>query len=238
MANSAYDCALVLQEIVGYDPTDRSSLKFDIPNYTKVLDGDVSGLRIGVDVQRRPSFDAQIDSAFDAAMATFAELGAEVFEIDVPKHDELMLAYTVVLGSEALSHHRPRLGSKWSEYTHGAKMMLAEAAFYSAADYVKSQRVRAAVYAEASRAFRDVDVVASLTSYADPPLLAELERDPTIWVENVSTRYWSALGYPAISIPIGFSGNGLPIGMQVAASPLDEQTLLRVADAYQRQADE
>jgi aspartyl-tRNA(Asn)/glutamyl-tRNA(Gln) amidotransferase subunit A len=237
MANSAYDCALVLQEIVGHDPTDHSSLRVDAPNYTKVLDGDVGGLRIGVDRRCRPTVDPKIDAALDAALATLAELGAQVFEIDVPRHDELMLAYTVVLGGEALSHHRPRLGLSWSEYTGGAKTMLAEAAFYSAADYVKSQRVRAAVCAEASRAFRDVDVVASLTSYTDPPLLEELERDPSGWVENASTRYWSALGYPAISIPIGFSGNGLPIGMQVAASPLDEPTLLRVADAYQRQAD-
>jgi aspartyl-tRNA(Asn)/glutamyl-tRNA(Gln) amidotransferase subunit A len=234
MANSAYDCALLLQAVAGYDPTDRSSRRVDIPNYTKLLDGDLSGLRIGVDVRRRPSADPQLDAAFDAAIATLAALGAQVSDIDAPKHDELMLAYTVVLGSEALSHHRPRLGLKWAEYTHGAKMMLAAAAFYSAADYVKSQRVRAAVGAEASRAFRDLDAVASLTSYADPPLIDELERDPTGWVENVSTRYWSALGYPAITIPIGFSGNGLPIGMQVAASPLDEQTLLRVADAYQR----
>ncbi|MFF3358652.1 amidase [Streptomyces sp. NPDC002917] len=237
MASSAYDCALVLQEIAGHDPSDHSSLRAAIPNYTELLNGDVSGLRIGVDVRRRPSVDPTVDAAFDGAIATLAELGAQVFEVVLPKHDELMLAYSVVLGSEALSYHRSRLGLKWDKYSLGAKLMFAEAAFYSAADYVKSQRVRAAVSAEALGIFRNVDVVASLTSYAEPPLLAELEKDPSSWIQNVSTRYWSALGNTAISIPIGLSVNGLPIGMQLAAAPLREQTLLRVADAYQRQVD-
>jgi aspartyl-tRNA(Asn)/glutamyl-tRNA(Gln) amidotransferase subunit A len=165
-----------------------------------------------------------------------AKSGARVLEIAIPKHDELMLAYRAVLGSEALSYHRSQLGPKWEKYTAGAKLMFAEAAFYSAADYVKGQRVRAAVGTEALKIFQEVDVVASPTSYAEPPLLSELERDPSSWIQNVSTRYWSALGNPAVSLPIGFSANGLPIGMQLAAAPLCEQTLLRVADAYQRRA--
>jgi aspartyl-tRNA(Asn)/glutamyl-tRNA(Gln) amidotransferase subunit A len=237
MANSAHDCALILQEIAGHDQSDRSSLRVEIPNYTNVLNGDIDGVRIGIDRRGCLSADPLIVAAFDGVMANLAEMGADVLEVGIPQHDELMLAYTAVLGSEALSYHRPRLGSRWTEYTLRARLMLAQAAFYTGADYVKSQRVRAAVSAEAMKTFRDVDVVASLTSYADPPLLAELELDPSGWVEKVSTRYWSALGYPAISIPIGVSPRGLPIGMQLAAAPLDEQTLLRVADAYQRRAD-
>jgi Asp-tRNA(Asn)/Glu-tRNA(Gln) amidotransferase A subunit family amidase len=84
MASSAYDCGLILQEIAGHDTSDRSSLRVEIPNYTELLNGDVNGLRIGVDRRGGPSADPTIDAAFDGAMATLAELGADVFEVVLP----------------------------------------------------------------------------------------------------------------------------------------------------------
>jgi aspartyl-tRNA(Asn)/glutamyl-tRNA(Gln) amidotransferase subunit A len=233
MARSARDCALLLGVMAG-----------GANDYAGGLSGDLRGMRIGVDRLSRIAGDLEVPelpALFDAALASFESLGAEVVEVELPLYHELVAAVMVVTVSEALAYHRDDLQARWSDYFAWTRRIVATGAFVSGADYVQAQRLREVGKKRLAQLFSDVDLVVTPTSSAVAISFADL--DEAIGGAGmgkfgaVHTAYWNATGNPVLSVPIGFTANGLPLGLQIAGRPHQDASVLRAGDAMQQQTD-
>src|ERR1019366_5898092 len=128
------------------------------------------------------------------------------------------------------------LQRRWEEYGVFTRAMVTTGAFYSAVDYVQSQRVRRAGRREVLDLLQSVDVIIGLTAGAGAPPVEGLDFASALTLP-VFTAVWNGLGFPTMSVPIGFTDAGLPVGMQVSAGPWDEARDLAIGDAYQQLTD-
>jgi aspartyl-tRNA(Asn)/glutamyl-tRNA(Gln) amidotransferase subunit A len=237
LARSAWDCAAVFQAIAGPDPRDPDTL--DSPAFSSLPDhrGSLKGIRIGVDL--RPELfalaDGRLRSLIDDALSALSGLGAEVTEIRLPRWDELQFATILVLTAEAAAYHRPDMQRCWDAYFAGTRQLLAHGALVTGMDYVQAQRVRRVAQTELSELYRQVDLLALPTTatsaffYDEQGSLGELDK----MVATTFTPYWDGVGNPVLALPIGMGAEGLPLSMQLATRPFEEQLLFDVADAYQ-----
>lgn len=236
MARSALDCALLLETIAGHDPGDPHAAWRPVPAYSETLDGDVRGLRVGVArgyFLDHPGVDPEIRDAVLTAAGELQAAGAVLVDVEIPWAAEAQDANNVTWLGEAFAYHREDLVHRWADYGASTRDVLARAVFHSAADYTEAQRVRAVFRAEVARVFRGVDVLVTPT-FAEPVTrIAATDMDRVFTGRNLVAQ-WNLTGQPAVSIPCGVDGSGLPIGLQVIGAPFDEATVLTVADAYQR----
>lgn len=234
MARSAADCALMLEALAGYDPSDLTCVTEPVDAYTAALTGDLTGLRIGVDplLRAMPDRDPAVDRLLDDAVAALAELGATLEPVELPLWEEVMAANRITSRSEALAYHTPDLRSRWSDYFDSTRQGVGSGVFFSGADYVQAQRVRHHVRDLVGGLFRDVDLVVTPTTSTPAPRIDDLAEHG--WnFRSTHTGYWNALGNPALAVPMGFL-DGLPMSLQLVGRPFDEATVLRAGDAYQR----
>lgn len=239
MARSALDCALILQTIAGYDPGDPDAATKPVPRYAELLDGDVRGLRIGVPREYffdSPGLAAEVRDAVLTALGELQGAGAVLVDVVVPWAAQAQDANNVTWVGEAFAYHRNNLVHRWSDYGASTRDVLARGAFYTAADYTQAQRVRTVFCAAVAAVFRDVDVLVTPTFAELVPRSARTDMD-TVFTGVGFMGQWNFSGQPAVSVPCGVDGAGLPIGMQIVGAPFDEATVLRVADAYQRNTD-
>lgn len=237
MARTVRDCALMLEAVAGHDQRDPASAQYDPPRYSRFLNGDLTGLVIGVDrLDHYPSpADPALADIFAAAVAVLAEQGAEIVEIELPCYAELTEIYNVTMSGEALALHAPDLETRWADYYASTRQTLAAGVFYSAADYVQAQRVRAAGQKALEHLFSRVDLVATPTTSVAAPLLTELdEYYSDDGLRALNTQYWNATGNPALTVPMGFTDDDLPLGLQIAGRAFADGVVLRAGDAYQR----
>ena len=241
MVRTVEDAALAMNVIAGHDPKDQATSQREIPDYTTALTGSVEGLRIGV---VREYFEAPVDSeveaAVRAALAQLVEMGATVTEVSLPMFADAQAISGTILMSEAAAYHRDLLASDGANLTPSVRLRLEAGLFVTAADYLKAQQGRARFNHEMAMLFNDVDLLAGPTEpITAPPLLANEVAIGDSMVGTVAaltqfTRPYNISGTPAISVPCGFSGEGMPIGLQLAGRPFDEATVLRAAHAYEQ----
>ena len=243
MVRTVEDAALSLNVMAGHDPGDPASANVTIPDYAAALTGDVKGLRIGV---VREYFDAPLDpevaQAVRDAIAVLESLGAVATEVSFPMFDDAQAISGAILMAEAAAYHRDLLASDGDKLYPPVRLRLEAGLFVSAADYLRAQQSRQLFDRQARELLQDVDLLAGPTEpVTAPPLLAERvqagEREiGTTGALTQYTRPYNLTGFPAISIPCGFSQTGLPIALQLAARPFDEPTALRAAHAYEQAA--
>ena len=236
IARTARDCAAVLSIIAGYHPSDESCVNVPVDAYLDALGGSLEGMKVGVQRSHHTRTDADpaLAALFDQAVTTLTELGATVVAVELPLFDEMLTALLATMLAEGLAYHHADLQTRWSEYYATSRVTLAFGALVSSSDFVQAQRVRLVAQRRVAQLFDAVDVVVS------PGSLRAAERSdvppssvvPRI-LGNSLTGYWSASGHPAVTLPIGFTDDGLPLSMQVAGRPFDEALVLRVGDAYQ-----
>ncbi|WJV44930.1 amidase [Streptomyces flavofungini] len=216
----------------------------EVPFSEPPFGGDLAGLRIGV--AREHHFPADGDPAlpgvFDAAVAVLTGLGADAVEVRLPYWRELITTVFVTASCEGLAHHRAELSRRWHDYSVAARGLLATGALLSGADYVQAQRVRSVAQRAVDALFADVDVIVCPTaSIAAPPFDALADaaghQDHAGVFGKVHTPYWSALANPVLAVPMGFTGAGLPLSLQIAGPVADEATVLRAGDAFQERTD-
>jgi aspartyl-tRNA(Asn)/glutamyl-tRNA(Gln) amidotransferase subunit A len=241
LVRSARDGALMLGILAGYDPSDATVVDVPVPDYTAGLNGDLTGLRIGV--ARLEQFGAELEdpalpSAFDAAVQALGALGADVVPVDLPYYAEMMAANLVVMASEAAAYHMPDLQSRWFDYAPGTRSLLSMAFSISSADYVQAQRARRVAQRALAATFEGIDLIVTPTTAGGALGFPQLE---TLLADGgfnaIYTQYWDCTGNPATALPMGMTADGLPLSLQIAARPFDEVTMLRAADAYQRVTD-
>lgn len=236
MARSATDVAELFESITGYDADDPGSLAGT--QQPTLGDEGLRALRIGV--PRGFLFD-EVDPEVDAAVRLAAEalagLGATVEEIEVPGAAEAVDVATRIIWAEALAVHRRRLEQDPGRFGDDVRRRLGSGQALTGADYAEL-RQEARIWARAvASMLSHVDLVLGPVTAIVAPLAEGAE---TIETTRRLTRFtygWSLAGVPAISLPCGFSSEGMPIGMQLAAAAWRDRTLLDVGIAYQRVTD-
>jgi aspartyl-tRNA(Asn)/glutamyl-tRNA(Gln) amidotransferase subunit A len=257
------DCALVMNAIAGYDRRDSTSVRHPVPDYTRQLIPDIKGLRIGVPREYFvEGMQSQIRAALEAAIEKLHELGAAIdWEVSLPHTKYALAVYYILAPSEASANLARYDGVKYGfserdgtnviettertrQFGFGAevkrRIMLgtyALSAGYYDAYYVKAQKVRTLIIREFDQAFEKYDALVTPTSPIVPFKLGEKLEDPMqMYLSDICTMPMNIAGIPAISIPAGFVDN-LPVGMQIMGKPFSEETLLRIAFAYEQATD-
>jgi aspartyl-tRNA(Asn)/glutamyl-tRNA(Gln) amidotransferase subunit A len=241
MARSVRDAALLLQVIAGEDARDPSCSSAPVPGYTNRLDEGISGFRLAIP---RDFFFERVDGTIDAAVRAAARVltdqGASLDEVPFPEAAHAATAGAAILFAEASAYHEDWLRTRPEQYGEPVRARLRVGSLLLATDYLKAQRARGVLVQRATALFDRVD---ALLMPAVP--LAAPGQDQTIirWPDGTEedirgatlrlTRPFNLLGLPAVSVPCGFTTEGLPIGLQIVARPFAETTVLRVARAYE-----
>lgn len=257
------DAALLLNHLCGKDPRDSTSLDVTVPDFTSGLGRDIKGLRIGLPKEYFISgIHAGVSAAIQAAIQKLEGLGAIPVEISLPHTDVGVSTYYIIAPAEASANLARFDGVRYGHRSAGAGdlmehyMMSREEGFgpevkrrillgtyvlssgYYDAYYIKAQRARTLIRQDFEKAFEQVDVIISPTSPTPAHKLGELKDNPlAAYLEDVFTIPVNLAGLPGISIPCGTveeGGSKLPVGLQLIGKPLDETTLLRVADAFEK----
>jgi aspartyl-tRNA(Asn)/glutamyl-tRNA(Gln) amidotransferase subunit A len=172
---------------------------------------------------------------FDAAIATLAGLGAELIDIELPHYSQLVSAAIVTTLSEALAYHGDDLASRWRDFFPNTRGTIGLAAYFTGADYVQAQRLRRLVQREIAALFDTIDIVAMPTASIVATPYERIDRHfESGEFFAVYATYWNMLGNPALSVPIGFTSENLPVGMQLVGPRFGDAGALRAGDAYQQ----
>ncbi len=253
------DAALLLGVIAGHDTRDSTSVRRPVPDYADTVPTPPERLRIGIAPEYFESgLDAQVRSAVEAAVKIYEQNGAEIVEIHMPHLKYAIACYYLICTAEASSnlarfdgvHYGHRTASPEdiidlynSSRAEGLgpevkrRIMLGTYALssgYYDAYYLKSLKVRTLLKQDFERAFGQVDVIASPTSPVPAFAIGERVNDPlAMYLADIYTVSANLAGICAVSIPCGFTSEGLPIGLQLQAPAFGEQRLLQTAYAYQ-----
>ena len=253
------DCALVMNAIAGHDPLDSTSLEYDVPDYTKALKTDLTGLRIGVPKEYFVrGMESGVENSVNEAIQVLVDLGAEVGEASLPHTPYALAVYYIIAPSEASANLARYDGVKYGYSAKDADSMwdalektrqngfgpevkrrimlgtYALSAGYYDAYYLKAQKLRTLIRKEFQAAFEKFDALAMPTSPSVAFKLGERTVDPVqMYLSDILTMPANIAGIPGISVPAGLS-DGLPVGLQIMGRPLGEETILRIAYAYEQ----
>ena len=254
------DCALLLQTIAGYDPKDSTSAPVPVPDYSQSLHQDIKGLKIAVPKEYfLPGMEPDVEQAVRAALAQYADLGADLVEVSLPHTEYAVAVYYLLATAEASSNLARYDGVKYGYRNPEAKELLemycttraqglgaevrrrimlgtyALSAGYYEAYYRKATQVRTLIRRDFDQVFQTCQVVATPVAPTTAFRLGEKTADPlTMYLSDIFTISANLAGIPGISLPCGLNSRGLPIGLQLLARPFDEPTLLRAAYAFER----
>jgi aspartyl-tRNA(Asn)/glutamyl-tRNA(Gln) amidotransferase subunit A len=263
IARSVGDAALLLEAIAGHDPCDSTSIPTQPPRYLDGLEAGVEGLRIGVveDFMAAEGLAPEVRSKVEEGIARLGKLGAELVEVRLPHTSYAVSAYYLIAPSECSSNLSRFDGVRYGLRAPGAtaeEMMAAtrDAGFgrevkrrimigtyalsagYYDAYYLSAQRVRTLIIRDFEAAYSRCDVLVGPVSPTPAFRLGEKTDDPlAMYLTDAFTIPSPLAGHPALSVPVGFSDDGLPIGLQVMAPVLGEATMLRVARALEAELD-
>jgi aspartyl-tRNA(Asn)/glutamyl-tRNA(Gln) amidotransferase subunit A len=245
LAQSARDCARLLKVIAGADACDGAAAELPVPDYEAQLDAPVRGLRIAVPRGFYDDFlDPEVRAARDESLRVLRDLGAVVVETRVPDMELITAATHVVMASEAATIHRQWLAERPLDYSDQVRGRLEAGLYYPATRYLEAQSLRTRLTEDyLSVALGDCDVIHLPAIPVPVPTIAQTTSgspaDMLAVIASVShcMRAINYFGLPGLSLPAGFSTNGLPIGFQLVGKPFDEATLLRLGHAFQGATD-
>jgi len=238
------DCALVMNAVAGYDSNDPTSARISVPDYTKALTEQIKGLRVGMVKEFfEGPLESQVKECVGKAIEKLSELGAIVSEVSWPIYHYAMAIASVIQMAEATAYHSKLLKEKASEIYPPVRLRLEGGIFISATDYIEAQRACTLFYRHSLDLFQEIDLLATPTvpvtafPIGATRLIMSGQKANVISLLTQYTRPFNLNGFPAITLPCGFSKEGLPIGLQLAGRPFDEETVLRVARAYEQSTD-
>ncbi len=261
------DAALLMNAIAGYDKNDSTSVDLPAPDYTRSLVKDVKDIRIGIPKEYfGEGLNKDVEKAVRDAVKLIEGQGAKVREVSLPHTEYAVAAYYIIAPSEASSNLARYDGVKYGYRTEGdenpglslidvyertrgegfgqevkRRIMLGAYSLssgYYDAYYLKAQKVRTLIKKDFDEAFGEVDIIITPTTPTTAFRVGEKIDDPLqMYLLDIYTISANLAGLPGISIPCGFDGKGMPVGLQLLAKPFDEETLLRVAYSYEQSTD-
>jgi aspartyl-tRNA(Asn)/glutamyl-tRNA(Gln) amidotransferase subunit A len=243
MARSVRDVARCLAAVAGHDPRDRSSARDPVPDYEAALgSGSLSGSRYAVAPELVAPIDPEVRAVFEAALARLDALGARRVEASLPSAGAANVSSEIIIGAEAAAYHEQNLEQpeRLALLDPAVRMYATCGRLYLAADYVKAQRLRSRLQAELDAALSQADVLVCPSEPTLTPRLGEasrLEGRELMWFEYGTVNLGNLTGAPALSLPCGFTADGLPIGLQVYGRAFDEAGVLRFAHGYEQGTD-
>lgn len=239
MTRSVWDNAVLLQAIAGHDPEDASTRPGPVPDYLAGLESGVRGMRLGL--LRRyyvdwPGLNAEVRGAALAAFEELRRQGATIEEVDLPTLDLAPAVWSAFL-AEMWDYHAETFRARPEAYAEGTRTRLRMGALVTAQEYLRAQRLRARLAREVNALLTRVDALV-FPGQATPAL--RFEEISSREVMAASSRYtspWNLVGLPAIVVPCGMTGDGLPVSIQIVGRAFDEPTVLRIARAYEQATD-
>jgi len=254
------DIALLMNGISGHEPRDSTSVDIPVPDYRRALINDVRSMVLGVPREYFiEGIDPEVESAVREAIRTLEKLGAKVVEVSLPHSEYALAVYYIIAPAEASSNLARYDGVKYGFRAKGnhdllemykesrsqgfgaevkRRIMLgtyALSAGYYEAYYRKASQVRTLIQEDFRKAFSQCDVLLMPTAPTPAFKLGEKVDDPLqMYLSDIFTIPCNLAGLPGLSLPCGFSRQGLPIGLQILGNHFQEEKIFRVAYAYEQ----
>ncbi len=236
MCRSVADAALLLSAMVGYDPSDSTSVDAPIPNYTAALRAKVSMLRLGTPrAVFYDKLDSEIEAAITKALEVLRRLTAGLREVSLQPISDT-IAPNIVL-AETYAFHAPYFLKTPELYNAAIRRNLQRGSKVTTAAYIQSRRELDAARRAIMTVFSNVDLLVTPTTAMPPYTIEEAVRLGIELEVNRNTVPFNVYGLPTISIPCGFTSSGLPIGMQISGPRFGEEKVLALAHAYEQATD-
>ena len=247
LAKTVADTALVLQAVAGYDPQDPISLRTHTADYSRDLGKDIKGTRVGVlEELVGANCTEEVEAAVRSAVAVLEGLGAEVSRVSIPHSRESTRVLTVVSEAEsAVDYRRVFPKERLDNIDPDLVEYIRRGDSYTMAEYLDGQRMAAVLRQEVDSVLEDVDIVVAPTCLTPAVLISQERKFISVRGQDVDylklllrvTSISSVTGLPALSIPCGFSGDSLPIGLQLMGRRMEESRLLQIGHAYEQATD-
>jgi len=263
MARDVRDCAILLENMAGFDAKDATSLDLPVPNWETALSADLRGKRIGIPKEYRvDGMPAEIDALWEQGIAWLKDAGAEIVQVSLPHTKYALPAYYIIAPAECSSNLARYDGVRYGlrDLPEGAGLQdmyaatraagfgpevkrriligtyVLSAGFYDAY-YTQAQKVRTLIAQDFDKAWESCDLLLTPTAPSAAFGLGEKSDDPlAMYLNDVFTVPTSLAGLPAMSVPGGLDGQGLPLGLQIIGKALDEQGVLNASLALEQRA--
>ena len=261
LARTVRDAAIMLKTMAGHDPKDSTSANIPVPDFEKSLTGDVRGLRIGIPKEYfLDGMPSEIEELWEKGIEMLRDSGAIIVDVNMPHTKFALPTYYIIAPAEASSNLARYDGVRYGLRIEGdtledmyektrsigfgtevkRRIMIGTyvlSAGYYDAYYLKAQRVRSLIKQDFDTVFEDVDALLTPTAPSDAFAIGENDDDPIkMYLNDIFTVPASLTGVPAISVPVGLSKKGLPLGLQVIGKMFDEDLVLRVGGALEEMA--
>jgi aspartyl-tRNA(Asn)/glutamyl-tRNA(Gln) amidotransferase subunit A len=243
MTRTVKDAALLLQVIAGYDAQDTTSIDVPVPDFAATIVATTSSLRLGI---LRDHFDdalhPEIKAAIEAALPVLKTLTRSQRDIAPLATDStyssMIDPYVTILRAEAYAYHKEHVSKSPELYQAQTLKRIQAGADITTSAYIQARRQLEQIRRSVSRVFETVDLLITPTTCVPPFTIADLSDPNTLRDKELltlrNTRPFNALGLPTVSVPCGFTRDGLPIGMQITGPPWGETTVLRMAYAFEQ----
>ncbi len=260
-ARTVEDTALLLESMAGYDPMDSTSANKEVPQYSKSLNGDIKGMKIGIpDEYRIDGMPDEIMKLWEQGIEWIKDAGAKAVRISLPHTKYALPAYYIIAPAEASSnlarYDGVRYGYRANEndlqdmyaktraegFGEEVKRRIMMGTYvlsagYYDAYYRKAQRVRRLILEDFEKAYEKCDAILTPTTPSAAFAIGENEDDPIkMYLNDVFTVTGNLAGLPGISIPSGIDKDGLPLGLQITGRAWDEETVLKIAGTIEKAA--
>ena len=262
LSKSVWDAAALLSVISGHDPKDSTSAPEPVPDYIGNLDRDIKGMRIGIvrEYGAEKGMDPDVAAAVGAAIDTLTALGAVIVDVSLPHTAYAVQSYYVIAPAEASSNLARYDGVKYGFRADGAGSLMdmyrntrslgfgkevqrrillgtfALSSGYYDAYYRKASQVRTLIRKDFIEAFRQCDLIVGPVAPTPAfPIGAHIDDPLTMYLNDIFTISANLAGIPGMSVPCGFSKEGLPIGLQLLGPHFSEPILLQVADRFEKE---
>jgi aspartyl-tRNA(Asn)/glutamyl-tRNA(Gln) amidotransferase subunit A len=261
MAKTVRDCAILLEAMCGFDPKDSTSLDVPVPQWEANLSSDLKGKRVGIPREYRiDGVPGEINALWDQGIDWLKDAGATPVEISLPHTKYALPTYYIIAPAEASSNLARYDGVRYGLRVTGndglngmysatraegfgaevkRRIMIGtyvlSAGFYDAY-FTKAQKVRALIKQDFRKAFEQCDVILTPTAPSAAFGIGETTDPLAMYLNDVFAVPASLAGLPAMSVPGGLDGQGLPLGLHLIGNELDEQTVLNAGLAIEERA--
>ena len=231
------DSALMLQAVVGYDSRDAGSVNCGVPDYSAALNDDIRGLRVGV-VRHFWEEDLpannEVKAAMETALAVLEELGTVQEEVRLRPMQDYCDVKIVIAESELFALHHQDFIKRPDDFCADFLGRSLPAVLFSGSDYVHAQRERRIMLDEMKKVYECFDVLVTPSQYGPAPPMNSFNSADSFWKNPAIATPFNVAAGPSISICMGFSESGLPLGLQISGCPFDDARVIQVAHAYEQ----
>jgi aspartyl-tRNA(Asn)/glutamyl-tRNA(Gln) amidotransferase subunit A len=243
ITRSAWDTAAVMQVIAGQDPMDSTTEGMGVPEYTKLIEGSVNH-KMSVGIPKEYFFDQlqpEVENVFHKFIDKIKSMDFTASDVSIQETDKIYESWRPIRLAESAEVHSNWLETRSHDYGDDVREMLTRGTQVSAVNYIRAHKLRRDVRNAFIKALNDVDVLVMPTT----PLTAPGFDEPTVTIGNKTIELYQALsrntiafdstGLPAVSLPAGLSKDNMPVGVQIVSGPFEEEKILAIAFAYERE---